>query len=54
MCINDMNVAASKKHVAEAEVLVAIADDSNPVARQCRPGNHCSHATFGKMFVNNR
>jgi len=32
MCINDMNVAASKKHVAEAKVLVAVADDPTPVA----------------------
>ena len=32
MCVNDMNVSASKKHAAEAKVLVADADDPTPVA----------------------
>jgi len=56
MYVNDMNVAASKKHVVEAEVLVAIADDSTPVANSQamqtrKPLQPCY---IWQMFGNNR
>jgi len=57
MCINHMNVSASKKHVAEAKVLVAVADDPTPVANsqemQTRKPLYCTCQTDSwKYFYN--
>jgi len=56
MCINDMNVSVIKNMRQRQKYwwLLLMIPLQLLIVRKCRPGNHCSHATFDKMFGNNR